>query len=63
MLRPKGPDRLLAIEIYLSLQKHSVDATPRHNKTRGRQSARVTVSLMAVQGFPVNQSIAASSCL
>src|SRR5258707_5904482 len=37
ILGPKGPDRLLAIVIYLSLQKHSVDATPRRNKARGRQ--------------------------
>src|SRR5258708_14855395 len=34
---PKGPDRLLAIGIYPSLQKHSVDATPRRNKARRRQ--------------------------
>jgi hypothetical protein len=59
-LKLKGPDRLLAIVIYLLLQKLSMNLTRPRNKTRWQPgSARVTALLMAVQGFPVNQSVAA----
>src|SRR5258708_13362129 len=39
ILGPKGPDRLLAIGIYLSLQKHSMDTMPPRNKTPRPQKA------------------------
>ena len=39
MLGPKGPDRLLAIVLYVLLQELSVGPTRRHNNTCGQPKA------------------------
>src|SRR5262249_4745611 len=53
---PEDPDRLLAIVTYLPLQQRCVETTPRHNKARGRKSARATALVMAIPASPVNHA-------